>query len=150
MTAVKKGFTLVEILVVVGLLGLLTTVGLTSYSASIKNSRDVKRKTDLETIRQALELYKSDNSFYVNVSSGTAQNLKTPLSSPIVYLNTNSFPNDPNSETGMIYYYNRLTASTYYLCAYLEKAPATNTCPATVNCDTTTSTKNCNYGITQP
>ena len=55
------GFSLVEILVVATIIGLLTVVGVTSYSQLGKNSRDARRKADVEQVRAALEMYKSNS-----------------------------------------------------------------------------------------
>ncbi len=57
------GFTLLEILVVIGIASLVITIGTFSYTQSNKNSRDTTRKTDLQTISQALELYRSNNTY---------------------------------------------------------------------------------------
>lgn len=66
----KLGFTLIELVIVIGLLGILATAGFTSYIHSMQVSRDAKRKTDLESIRQALEMYKSDNGNYFLADTG--------------------------------------------------------------------------------
>src|SRR3989344_1861551 len=60
----NRGFTLMEIIIVIGILGLLLTVGLASYQGSQRAARDSRRKVDLEIIAQALEIYKSDNGRY--------------------------------------------------------------------------------------
>ncbi len=59
-----KSFTLVEILIVTTIIGILIGVGAVSYSVLTKNSRDARRKADLEQIRAALELYKSNVGSY--------------------------------------------------------------------------------------
>jgi prepilin-type N-terminal cleavage/methylation domain-containing protein len=60
----KRGFTLIELLVVIAIIGILITVGSVSYQRAVRLSRDSKRKTDLEQIRQALETYRSENGTY--------------------------------------------------------------------------------------
>ncbi|MFH0979716.1 MAG: prepilin-type N-terminal cleavage/methylation domain-containing protein, partial [Candidatus Roizmanbacteria bacterium] len=60
----KKSFTLIEVLVVVGIIGLLTSIAVASYSRMGQQSRDARRKTDLEQIRSALEMYRSNNDEY--------------------------------------------------------------------------------------
>lgn len=60
----SAGFSMIELLVVATLIIILTTIGLVSYSKSLLNSRNAKRKTDLETMRQALVMYKLDNGRY--------------------------------------------------------------------------------------
>lgn len=60
----KTGFTLIELIVVVAILGILATIGLTSFQTSQMKSRDTKRKSDLEQIQRALEMYMNDHSNY--------------------------------------------------------------------------------------
>lgn len=73
-----SGFTLIELLVVATILIVLTTIGAVSYRAATINSRNAKRKADLEIVRQAMMLYKQDTGYYTstasaaNTSSGAA------------------------------------------------------------------------------
>lgn len=55
----KFGFTLVELLVVMAIIGILATVGLASYRTSQMKARDATRKNDLKQIQTALNLYQS-------------------------------------------------------------------------------------------
>ncbi len=54
------GFTLIEMLIAVSLIGILSTIGLTMYSQGQKLARDTKRKQDLKEIKTALNLYFQD------------------------------------------------------------------------------------------
>lgn len=145
-----RGFTMLEIVIVIALLGILMSVGVSSYTGSLRRGRDARRKTDLETLRQALEIYKSDNNSYPDVSTGNANNLDGatgPLVSPTQYISENNFPKDPQQSTGQYYYYRRNSTSTYDVCASLEVAETSpNTACTSVSCGTTA----CNYGLTQP
>ena len=68
-----NGFTLIEILVVATIISLLAAAASVAYSQLSKQSRDARRKTDLEQVRAALEMYRSNNDDYpVNLSSLTA------------------------------------------------------------------------------
>lgn len=60
----KKAFSLVELLVVVAIIGILSTVVFVNYGGSQARSRDSKRRADIQQIAQALELYKSDKKIY--------------------------------------------------------------------------------------
>jgi len=60
----KTGFTLIELLVVATIIIVLTTIGIVSYRTALMNSRDAKRRADMETVRQALVLYRSDVGSY--------------------------------------------------------------------------------------
>lgn len=58
----KKGFTLIELLVVISIIGLLSSIVLASLNSARIKSRDARRMLDILTIKNALELYASDNS----------------------------------------------------------------------------------------
>ena len=60
----KSAFTLIELMVVLGLIVVLTLAGVVSYSVLRPKTRDQRRKTDMELIRAALEMYKADNNGY--------------------------------------------------------------------------------------
>ena len=53
------GFTLLELLVVISIIGVLVVMGTFSYSTAQKKARDAERKGDLRGIGQALEQYYS-------------------------------------------------------------------------------------------
>lgn len=55
----QKGFSLLEILVVISIIGILLAVAVSSYSNAQKKSRDARRRTDLKAIQQAAEQYYS-------------------------------------------------------------------------------------------
>jgi len=59
--SMKKGFTLLEILVVFAIVSLLAIAGFAGYMNSIKAGRDARRKADVQAIQKALELYYQDN-----------------------------------------------------------------------------------------
>src|SRR3989338_8407272 len=56
----KKGFTLIEILIVVSIIAILITFLVPNFVGIRTRARDTRRKSDLSQIQKALELYKSD------------------------------------------------------------------------------------------
>lgn len=60
----KVGFTLIEILVVMTIIGILTTISLVNYRTSQIKARDTRRKSDLSQIQKALEMYYNDYGVY--------------------------------------------------------------------------------------
>lgn len=52
-----KGFSLLELLVVVGIISILLSIVASSYSTAQKKTRDARRVSDLKTIQQAAEQY---------------------------------------------------------------------------------------------
>jgi len=53
----SNGFTLLELLVVISIIGILVSLVSVSYSTAQKKSRDAKRKGDLKSIQNAFEQY---------------------------------------------------------------------------------------------
>lgn len=58
----KKGFTLIEMLVVISLIGILAALAMVSFSSVQKQARDASRKSDIKQYQTAIESYASKNS----------------------------------------------------------------------------------------
>lgn len=116
----KHGFSLIEILVVVTIIGVLMGVGFVSYSSVNKSSRDARRKADLEQIRAALEMYRSDVGTYP-VNTGPSCSVAAFRTALAPYLPT--MPTDPRAAAN--YDYDCITtANDYDLFAGLETITA--------------------------
>ncbi len=66
----KNGFSLIELLVVLGIIAVLTGLVAFNFNTARMRARDVQRKNDLKELRTAMELYKNDNR-QLYPSSGT-------------------------------------------------------------------------------
>jgi general secretion pathway protein G len=64
----NKGFTLVELLVVMAILGILVTLVAGGFRTAQMRGRDSKRKSDLKEIANALEVFYSDHNKYPDAS----------------------------------------------------------------------------------
>ena len=133
----KKSFTLIEILVVATIIALLAAGASVSYSQLNKQSRDAKRKTDLEQIRGALEMYRS-NSTDGKYPTGNWSNLSVLTGSP-KYIQ--SLPTDPKNPT-YVYYYSSSDGLDYTLAAQLETTSSCTSPPGGNSCGTGNP---CNY-----
>jgi type II secretion system protein G len=60
----QRGFTLLELLIAIAILGLLASIISAPIMASRQRSRDAKRIEDFRVIRDALEMYANDNGVY--------------------------------------------------------------------------------------
>lgn len=69
----KDGFTLLELLLIIIILGVLAALLSGQFITSLKKGRDAKRKTDLEQIQRALDFYYEDNRVYPSAGTGVGQ-----------------------------------------------------------------------------
>lgn len=60
----KKGFTLIEVLVVMTIIAVLVAIGLPNYLGARQRARDAKRKAELREFKNALRLYYNDYQQY--------------------------------------------------------------------------------------
>lgn len=79
----NKGFTLIEIMVVITIIGILAAVIVPKVIGRSDQARVVKAKQDINSLEQALELYKLDNGFYPTQSQGLKALVAQPSSDPI-------------------------------------------------------------------
>lgn len=68
----QKGFTIVELLIVIVVIGILAAITIVAYNGIQQRGRDAQRKSDLVAITKALHLYNTDNGNFVSSSSGCA------------------------------------------------------------------------------
>jgi len=64
MPAGRQGFTFIELLVVISIIGVLASLVLVNFNAARERTRDVQRKSDLDQVKKALRMYYNDNNFY--------------------------------------------------------------------------------------
>lgn len=140
----KKGFTLIEVLVVILIVAILSSLSMVAFAGARKTSRDQKRKADLEQIRSAVEIYRSDCLTYpASLPSAGSSLTGCPPGNETTYLS--SVPSDPGTYS---YRYNFLGANSYCLCAYLEVAGSGTSCECGGDCGS--GGVACNYFVTNP
>jgi general secretion pathway protein G len=79
----ERGFTLIEVMVVVVILGILAAIIVPKIMSRPEQARMVKVKQDILAIQSALDLYKLDNSFYPTTDQGLEALVSKPTSDPI-------------------------------------------------------------------
>ncbi len=70
------GFTMIELLIVIAVIGVLASMGLIAFTGQQKSARDTQRKSDLQQYRIALENYATaNNSAYPGGTDMAVNNL---------------------------------------------------------------------------
>lgn len=135
----KKGFTLMELLIVIALIGILVTMGVASYSTAQIKSRDARRKADMKVFQNAYEQYYSENNgiYPITANPGT---LYFP----------SGVPSDPKSVSPYVYNptFNASGSPYYYcVCATIEGGTGGNanseTCGGMGSCSGAACTHYC-------
>lgn len=98
----EKGFTLIEILIVVAIIGLLASVVLVGLGSFRSRGRDARRVADLREVQNSLELYYLRNGNYPTVNNWS--DLRSELINEGIGVTI--VPNDPLSDSsGQTYSY---------------------------------------------
>jgi general secretion pathway protein G len=79
----SKGFTLIELMVVILIIGVLAALIVPKVMSRPDEARITAAKSDIATITQALNLYKLDNGQYPTTEQGLMALSKKPTVSPI-------------------------------------------------------------------
>ena len=124
---INKAFTLIEILIVISIIGILTSLAVVSYTTSQKQARDVERKSDLSQYRTALENYaNTHNSFYpIRRSEVETHAVMLCDSGYTEHLEIKPCPNDPKydedkTDSPLYHYLSSTIGTTYVLWANSE------------------------------
>jgi len=80
--AKARGFTLIEIMVVVVIMGILAALVVPKLMGRTDDARIMAARQDIATIMQALKLYKLDNSRYPTTEQGLQSLVVKPSSGP--------------------------------------------------------------------
>ena len=95
-----RGFTLIEIMVVVVIMGILASLVVPKLISRTGESRVAAARVDISTVMQALKLYKLDNQRYPTTEQGLQALVAKPTNGPAAngwksggYLD--KLPNDP-------------------------------------------------------
>lgn len=106
----KKGFTLIEVLVVVSIIGLLASVVLVGLGGFRSRGRDARRVTDLKSLQNGLELYYARSNSYPN----TLADLVT------AGIGITKLPKDPAAGADYFYSFKTADKQGYVIAAKLD------------------------------
>lgn len=118
----EKAFTLLEMLIVIGIIAVLVSLAAVSYTNAQKKSRDARRKSDLKSFQSSMEQYYSICGFqYPTIDAYRPDPMAMPTTifcpTPSVMM-MESAPLDP--KTGITYDMSNDTATSYKVCATMD------------------------------
>lgn len=128
----RNGFTIVELLVTIAVIGILASIMIISYSGIQQRSRDSTRDSDVTQLKIAIEKYHSEKSKYPDVCPG-GDNSDCDVSYLSATLNPylKTVPIDPSNASDSSIYYSYVkgpsSSDSYGLRVHYEAKPVCQT-----------------------
>ncbi len=153
----QLGFTMVELTVIMAVLGVLITgvIVIINPLAQIEKAQDARRKSDLNQIQRALDLYYEDNGGYPPAGAGFTINNVSWGSSWTPYMGT--LPKDPTSPTKTYIYNASADGQAYWLYANVARGAQDpqacaggDDCPNVPGAQLCGGGSACNFGVSSP
>lgn len=143
----SRGFTLAELMVSISIITILIVAGMNYFVNSLKKARDAERKSDLNQIAIALEMYRRNN-----MANGGYPSIAFSLDVE-KYINDRRVAQDPFESAQYHYAYSKVDPSSYLLGAMLEgenNDPTTSCSALGISLDCGLGAGSCNYCLVKP
>lgn len=103
----EKGFTLIELMVTIAIIGILAGIVVVSVGTVRENARDTRRKSDLDQLRKAIEIYYSEKDVYPTTGGNWVilNGVDDPLTPKLVPKFIELMPEDPKGTNQLPFVY---------------------------------------------
>ncbi len=132
----QQGFTIVELLIVIVVIGILAALVITTYNGIQQKGRNTERQTDLKAIQGQVEAYYAQNGRYPTGANLSAANAEAFISAEMKGLSKEAL-RDPKGAAGV---FGLATAAAPNVYAYI---------PSPTGCDNTTAGGDCDGYVLQ-
>ena len=119
----QKGYTLVEVLVVVSIIGFISSILLANVVNARKKGRDVNRKANVSQLQKVLELYKANNGAYPGTPGTTVFTQETTFCTSVSIYVADACNRFKDPQEGS-YVYMQPVDGGYFIGAKFEAVPA--------------------------
>lgn len=121
---VAQGFTIVELLIVIVVIGILAALVISTYTSAQSRARDNVRRADIQSLAKAIELFYAEKGHYP-MSGGWCTQIAHPTYTQAFKNEISPYmskiPGDPQfKDTYQDYFYRNVNDQSYYLYAELE------------------------------
>lgn len=125
----QQGFTIVELLIVIVVIGILAALVVTTYAGIQAKARDSKRQTDIQALQTQIEAFYAANNYY---PSNADMNSTTWRGTNMKSLDTGAMTDPSGSSSTLLTAAPTATSKAY---AYIVKDSANASCETTdTNC----------------
>lgn len=146
----QRGFTLVEILIVIVIIGIIAAITVFAYNGITERAWAAKRLADIDQVRKAMELYHQDYGYYpANGADNWGGALNSVQVTTALQPYIKNVPSEPSGDASKAYQYVRGVQDNYGIRIFWSETPLTG-ChwTQTSNCRYCKIGKDLDYGTT--